>query len=116
MLAGAPPSSLDYVSVYVDEAAIGAKPTSLAALREHLSKLPFEPSMNGIGAVCGQGVRAATTGNPAQRRGIDHLGLALDWWSWSALPTRRLFTYAGTGASTWPEHVMRSSPQMSESV
>jgi hypothetical protein len=61
-LAGAPPSSLDYVSVYVDEAAIGAKPTSLAALREHLSKLPFEPAMNGIAQAAGKafGLRGNT--------------------------------------------------------
>lgn len=61
-LAGAPPSSLDYVSVYVDEAAIGAKPTGLAALREHLSKLPFEPAMNGIAQAAGKafGLRGNT--------------------------------------------------------
>ncbi len=61
-LVGAPPSSLDYVSVYVDEAAIGAKPTSLAALREHLSKLPFEPAMNGIAQAAGKafGLRGNT--------------------------------------------------------
>jgi hypothetical protein len=61
-LAGAPPSSLDYVSVYVDEAATGAKPTSLAALREHLSKLPFEPAMNGIAQAAGKafGLRGNT--------------------------------------------------------
>jgi hypothetical protein len=53
-LVGAPPSSLDYVSVYVDEAAIGAKPTALAALREYLSKLPFEPAMNGIAQAAGK--------------------------------------------------------------
>jgi hypothetical protein len=53
-LVGAPPSSLDRVSVYVDEAAIGAKPTPLAALREYLSKLPFEPAMNGIAQAAGK--------------------------------------------------------------
>jgi hypothetical protein len=53
-LAGAPPSSLDHVSVYVDETAIGAKPTTLAALREYLSKLPFEPAMNGIAQAAGK--------------------------------------------------------------
>jgi hypothetical protein len=64
-LAGAAPSSLDYVAVYVDEAAIGAKRTSLAALREHLSALPFEPAMNGIAQAAGKvfGLR----GNPAEQ-------------------------------------------------
>jgi hypothetical protein len=54
-LVGAPPSSLDHVSVYVDEVAIGAKPTGLGALREHLSKLPFEPARSldfGAGGMC----------------------------------------------------------------
>jgi hypothetical protein len=61
-LVGAQPSSLDYVSVYVDERAIGAKPTALAALREHLSKLPFEPAMNGIAQAAGKafGLRGNT--------------------------------------------------------
>lgn len=53
-LAGAPPSSLDYVCVYVDEATIGSKPTTLTALREYLAKLPFEPAMNGIAQVAGK--------------------------------------------------------------
>ncbi len=42
------PSALDQVSVFVDETAIGARPTSLEALRGHLSGLPFEPAMNAI--------------------------------------------------------------------
>ncbi len=60
--AGAPPSSLDHVSVFLDEAAIGAHPTTLAGLREHLSKLPFEPAMNGIAQAAGKafGLRGNT--------------------------------------------------------
>jgi|GEM_PF-1535721 len=61
-IAGAPPSSLDHVSVFLDEAAIGAKPTTLAALRGHLSKLPFEPAINGIAQAAGKafGLRGNT--------------------------------------------------------